>query len=759
MGKMLNPKTSSGKGARRRGARSADPARGDAIAWTSAGLAGLIILVLATSCMRMSGTAKKAQSVDPDVPFTPGAPTYKITRVTIERAPSGPNYNTSIFFDSALSGGASFTSFCDLAGRPCQCQFTWSETNSTSGTNVTVNRNVRTNVTNVQASMAGCNAPDAWGKEIMDGTTVRVSILPKEGNSSEFNITPMSYTKGPPGKAYTFWDSQGRAYDNILRYTCHEKIRRGLAIQSKMETVANPAINTESVKIPLASAFCVRKYDGTIVGGQDKCEGLPPTEYTAQSYYYNLYIRDSENGDINSGNERYSCPQVDPASMLHPSRNFYPLDTSFALSIGPSADFPIGVEAFTKTSNGADPASVNSGCFTTGETDSSASTGAGDSTSLIKSCLGFAARPKADASCPTFTDSSGSVKPTYRLRRYVAIYPPMFDTNGEPLNDSQAIDVVYVLDRPVNVPGRSLNLPPYTILGPKPCPFAYFDRKMVTGSGVPGYVATNSASWDGKSVDGVQLPNFDSPNSCSAVISIPNDDMSIFSLGTVHASNPRFPRVYVRPQTSWSPHYVEDTDFQACAPVALNPRDPPLHFAKNGSNVAWCAEVYPTQNSRVAELDPSPAPGVPPSGQVVPFTSHNAKNSQSAACSGRSVSSISGAAMPANYPGGGAAHHPTSLTVDGVNAASTCDRTVVKPAADWSFFPLLASASQTERALQSDPSYSCLVSWDDGTKLGSSSPAGGCCGNSTNVQTGGGGASSAHLEPGAIGSACNTPNY
>jgi hypothetical protein len=734
--------------------------KNDLIAWGSAGLASALILLLASSCVRMTGTAKRDLNADPNEdPVIPGAPTFKITRVKIEKAPTGPNYSTTVFFDAAIAGGASLTSLCDLAGKPCQCQFAWTETNTTSGSNLSVARNVRTNVTSIQSTLVGCNAPDAWGKEIMDGTTLRITVIAKEGNSSQFNVPAFSYTKGPPGKTYTFWDAQGRAYDNVLRYTCYEKIKRGLSVQSRVENVANPSNNTESVRVPMASHFCVRKYDGSIVGGQDRCEGLPPTDYTAQSYYYNLYIRDSENGDINTGNDRYTCPQVDGASMLHPSRNFYPLDTSFALAIGPSSDFPLGVEAYTKTSNGADPASVNSGCFTTGETDSSASGGSGDSQSLIKSCLGFAARPRSDASCPTFVDSAGNAKPTYRLRRYVAIYPPMYDTNGEPLADAQATDMVYVLDRPVNVSGRAANLPPYTMLGPKPCPFAYFDRRRVTQTPVASYQATNASAWSGKNVDGIELPNEDTANSCSAVISIPNDDMSVFSLGTVHASNPRYKNVYVRPQSAWSPHYVEDTDFQACAPVALNPRDPPLHFAKAGSNVAYCAEVFPSQNSRVTELDPPPMPGAAPSGQVVPFTSHAVKNSSSQACVARSLSTVPGASMPANYPSGGAAHHPNGLTVDGQNAAATCDRTVIREGVDWSFFPLLANATATERALQNDPSFACTVSWDNGTKVWTSTPSGGCCGSATSVVTGGAGAASAHLEPGTNGTACATPNY
>jgi hypothetical protein len=726
----------------------------DWIAWGSAGLAGALILLLATGCVRTSGTRTKAQNSEDGTVYTPGAPTYRITRATIEKGVTNANYTTTIFFDASAAGGVPFTSFCDLASRSCQCQFTWSETNTSSGTSVTIARNVRTNVTTAQASLVGCNAPDAWGVEVMDGTSVRISVVPKEGNSATFNITGLTYTKGTPGRTYTFWDSQGRAFDNILRYSCYEKVRRGMTVQSMVQDIANPTNNTESVSVALASRFCVRRYDGTVIGGQNNCNGLPQTEYTAQSYYYNLYIRDSENGDINSGNERYTCPQVDQASMLHPSRNFYPLDTSYALAISPSSDFPVGVEAFTKTSNGADPASVNSSCFTTGESDSSGTSGTSDSSSLIKSCLGFAARPRSDASCPSFTDSAGVVRPTYRLRRYVSIYPPMYDTNGEPLRESQGIDVIYVLDRPVNTPTpRPLGTPAYTMLGPKPCPSSYFDKKQVTGNPVPSYVATNHSSWNGKNVDGIQFPNFDSPNSCAAVISIPNDDMSIFSLGTVHASNPRFPRVYVRPQNAWAPHYVEDTDFQACAPQALNPRDPPMHFVRNGANMAYCAEAYPTQNSRIAELDPAPAPGVAPSGQVVPFTSHIVRNSTSQTCTARSLSSVPGAVLPPGYPAGGAAHHPSELTVDGASAAATCDRTVVREGADWSLFPLLANASQTEAALRDDPSFNCTVSWDDGTKIWTQTPSGGCCRNAV------GSGASAHLEPVSSGISCNTPAY
>src|SRR5581483_5663293 len=99
--------------------------------------------------------------------------------------------------------------------------------------------------------------------------------------------------------------------------------------------------------------------------------------------------------------------------------------------------------------------------------------------------------------------------------------------NGAPLPQTQATDTILVLDRPVSSASANPDKP-YTMLGPKPCPFALFDKKGVTGAtnstgGVLAqYAATNNPNWNNTNVDNIQFPNLDSksPLSCSAVLPV-----------------------------------------------------------------------------------------------------------------------------------------------------------------------------------------------------------------------------------------------
>jgi hypothetical protein len=177
---------------------------------------------------------------------------------------------------------------------------------------------------------------------------------------------------------------------------------------------------------------------------------------------------------------------------------------------------------------------------------------------------------------------------------------------------------------------------------------------------------------------------------------------------------------YVRPGKSWAPHYEEDTGFQACAPQSNPLRDPPLHFAYNGNNMAWCAEVYPSQNDNSNKL----------SGATI-YTSHKVHNVT---------------------PGTDCAS--TTITGHAAND-KTCDRTVVNPAngITWPKFPLLAPESDVTTALQSDASFGCTMTHDAGgatTKVNSSdfslgsTPSQGCCANASPQNLAG---KSAHLEP------------
>jgi hypothetical protein len=353
----------------------------------------------------------------------------------------------------------------------------------------------------------------------------------------------------------------------------------------------------------------------------------------------------------------------------------------------------------------------------------------------------------------------------------------------------QGLDTIYVLDRPVRVPAASSSsadpLKSYTMLGPKPCPFAFFDKNNVTGTGV-GYKSSSDLNWNGKNVDGIEFPNLDkvSAKSCSATFPILNSSQTQLSLSTVNINNygaNALKHVYIRPAQPFTPHYEEDTSFQACAPQASPIKDAPLHFSRdpNTGNVAWCTESYPTQNPYIMNLDPAVTPTatpVVPTGAISPFTSHVVRNSASSPCTSSSLSLNKDPThwqYPNPAPPGVPAYalHPSNvdwdsrpLVGDFKTADKTCDRTVVTTGLAWPRFPLLAPALDIENSINTDKSYMCMISYDNNSgKTGTATPSDGCCNKTAvSVCTGFGATcknqtkQGAHLEPDV---ACGIPSY
>lgn len=733
----------------------------------------------------------------------------KISNVSIAASGTGATaLATQIYFDVSQSS-APVSNFCTAKSgtgttttKPCKCLFSWSEINTVSGNAVTIPRNVQSDVTTVQPSLVGCAAPGVYSTEIADGTTIKITVIPSAGNTETFSSSVFSFVKSKSSESGSFKDAQGRAFMNVLRYACHDQRYRGMSIQNKKAQRTQPTTGEASLMYPIANKFCVRKVNDTGNNAAEGCENQAAPDHSAQAAFYNLFIRESEVGDVNPGNGRYTCPTVTEAlgnnGTVGSQGKYWPLDSTFALSMGKTADFSVGVVANSRTSSNGDPVSQATSCDPPAE--GSSSTPAGSNT-LVRTCLGFAAKPNADGTCPYIRDTNGAIRFTYRLRRYVAILPPAFDTDGSGLNEPQATDTVYVVDRPVNATTNPDPLKPYTMRGPKPCPYSYFDNKKVldpnNAAYFGSYASTYDSRWTGTNVDGIQFPNTDSLNSCSAALPLVADDRTNVTITTVNAKNltpdstgKRFlQRVYIRPTQAFFPHYEEDTDFQACAPLSNSFRDPPLHFSKNltTGNVAWCAEAYPSQNNNVSRIDPHTNPQDLSSaytGSVRPFTSHVVKNSASAPCSPTPVAIPTSATVPNIYPLTGLARHLATDIIDqdknGNNLASsqTCDRTVVNPlnGVSWPRFPLLSPAAAPpgspanqfqgiEEALSSnaDTSYQCTVTFDgtNGAKTGKYSPSQGCCGVNTQVWTGlapaaPNNARNAHLEPDA---ACLVPGY
>lgn len=774
--------------------------------------------------------------------------TYTISTVVVSSSTSGSGGAAAVSFPvqinfvlNAANGSStptvSLLNSCsqDLTSAPCLCQFTWVQLNTTTNPPTSINHVVNTPLTSVQAAQANCNTPSIWTTSIPDGTQVGITVVPASGNNNSFNVNQYVYTVGQNPQTGDFNDSLGNSYIDILRYTCYDQRQRGVSLTSRaynwtapytVNGSALPAFNYYS-----ASKYCLEKADGSMPVTQG-CNNMTPA-YSTQSYYYNLYIRDTQVGDINSGNAAFICPMVNQGLNTTTggtsASKYWPLDSTFALSLVQTAQFTIGVTTNSVTSNTNDPSAVTTYC-------NGATATPGSPNSLIGGCLGFAAPANSDGTCPALAGPAPSYSPiqTYRLRRYYALYPSIWDTNGNWIsNQQQLIDTVYVVDRPVVQPSPSPS--PFTMLGPKPCPFAWFDKATVTNDGIPAslvngvypnpvlanpplpeYLATNNSgnpsylgsSWGwagqnntGVNVDGTQFPNVDSgttgAQSCSAVLPLPDASMSSVTLGTINASNPdpRLKQRFVRPLSPWSAHYEEDKTFKACAPLSNHFVDPPLHFAQNVNNgvtnTAWCAEVYPTQNPYIMALDPPvPIPNTTPTvskatGLVRPFTSHNIKGVNplpasctddntvvnSAVAAGNTLSTNQLADHNRNDPNG--LPNPNYPGTAGALASATCDRTVTAATNGVAYpqFPMLAPAADVEAALQNDPSFSCLVSYDGTTMesnsiqreinaangtappagssiAGIQSPAGGCCANVNGT--------TAHLEP---GSSCTQPKY
>lgn len=582
----------------------------------------------------------------------------------------------------------------------CTCQITWSEPVSNGSV---ISRSATSSVSQVQSFVMECPAPDAY-KDISETTPISFRILPASQNSQKFEVPYFVFSKSAIPDQGAFTDYQGRPFDNVYRYSCYEHFRRGTSILNMSYTdTRNGSSGGGSVSRTSLSAtkFCFAQTsaDNTISypSGCDKPEMQDSKTHSAQSYYYHLFIRSGEIGAINTSNSRYMCPTVrDPATNTN---KYYPLDSTFALALAKSPDYPVPVEGPSKLGGPGDPITQNKGCS---DTQSSGS-GSNSETMIFKSCLGFAARPNSQGVCPKIQDASGNPIQTYRLRRYVAMYPIQFDASGGMIDGlSPAIDTVYVLDRPVGPPTSTGEQD--TMNGPKPCPIAYFNDGVIPSQYCPGgipacYLGTNNPQWEGKNVDGTRFPDEDkistsqSPGRCSAALPLigPDRNKLMVTFGTVNASNPnpKLQKTYIRPQNPWSPRYEEDTDFLACAPPSSDYVDAPIHtFKIDSQTYGYCAETTPTHRETMP---------------IELATSHIRSGAQ-----------------------GGNEH---------CNPGQRCHREVNYSGFStlpWKNFPLLAPTPDIELALRYNPSYQCAITYDrratstQNAKLGLS-PTQGCC--------------------------------
>jgi hypothetical protein len=237
----------------------------------------------------------------------------------------------------------------------------------------------------------------------------------------------------------------------------------------------------------------------------------------------------------------------------------------------------------------------------------------------------------------------------------------------------------------------------------------------------------------------------------------------------------RLDEVHLQPVDPWTPEYLEDTSFQACAPVADPYLEPPMHFYKTaGGDYGWCSKIYPTQNSNWVALNSlrrmdsnagtlaSMLAGT--QARVSGFTSHvvgtgdmdllsNARNN---ACSGTGIHPLcqmtTGSGTDAQCTA-----YLNSPFINPSRSSQTCDRTAIySPFKEYKDFPLQSSSADIEEVLARDLSgkknFACTYSVSpDRTKIGSAYPSTGCCGKfgTTTVLSGlqAAGVKKGHLEP------------
>jgi hypothetical protein len=419
--------------------------------------------------------------------------------ITTLNVPSGGS-QIQVNFSSA-AGQPSLLSFCSGDSEPveggspgetraCACAFSWSEMNTNNGTAIAYTRTAYSElVPPVQAYRGVCALPVAWTSgEIAEGTRVKVKIVPGAGNPVGMTMDAKEIRKGTALDQFDFTDSEGRGFVNVHRYSCLQKPEPVGLIRSKVPSTPVATIEPSRYSTDAfwqqAPAFSLKASSATdfcIGNGRDPnnpngaCpQGTASRDVGAQSFYFSMYLPSTNLGRISYENVPGGvyCPQVRETLRTPSVASAWPLDTHFALAKSKSSEFSIPIEtrAVLRT---ADPNTAPTSCV-----------GSGSSGSAIISnqCLGWAAKPNSDGTCNAFRDQSGTLRQTYRLRRYIARMPDRFKETGK-VDRRINFDEVYVLDRPVD--GSPDPLKPFTMAGPKPCPFAYYDHSGVTGEAPP----------------------------------------------------------------------------------------------------------------------------------------------------------------------------------------------------------------------------------------------------------------------------------
>jgi hypothetical protein len=530
----------------------------------------IIISLVFSGCTNSGSTSSGSSKSSSSKSTTTGGTTtpsssgsFTIFKVTVTAPPSSGDDEeeeseelplVSMYFQ--VNSALSLTEVCQAAStsgsgaadgsRSCYCQFQWNETNLSDSS--VIPRTVFTEPSKVTPFLLECPVPNVYEGEIADGTQIKVKLVPNTdgGNSTGFTTSTFTFTKESIFDNGDFRDIEGRSYKNLYHYSCYDRWSKASTLTHKKKVPAEVTSGTQPPAVPLANDF--------------ELGGSSGTNYSAQSYYFDFYVRSNEAGTVNSGNSSFTCPQV----MIDGVPRFYPMDSTIAVAVNASKDFSVRVVAGTLIGSG-----------------SSSSSGT----------LGYAAKVNADGTCPSFTDSAGKIRRTFRLRRYTSIYPLRFGATGDIAEQQQVPNIVYVLDRPVDKLTQD-PLKPITRLGPKPCPFSFKTAQF-------GYKCSTDSSISGWNIDGTQIQG-----DPGCPVYPPPPSKYLRSDGTL----------VIRPFKPFLAHYLEDTNYKACTFESSTPVDPELVLVHDdnayplpeGPFDSYCARHYPAAGAIIPPIGGDP---------------------------------------------------------------------------------------------------------------------------------------------------------
>ncbi len=450
----------------------------------------LSLTILAISCQ--NGRVRGRSGIGPSIGTKNSTNNINATIITLDPSTSAPSKATVRFDTDPLKTPRPINQLCSVGAanqpslKPCVCRFERTVVNANGGRALSYQKVDRTSVDEIRnAYEVSCPMPSDYPTQFPSGTVFRVKIESGPGNPENILTNQFKKRHGSQSNGQAdFTISDGTKFRDIFEYSCYEKEIVDQALENKVLEVTR-ALSSESnpqgerKNIPLATQFCSTR------GGKGtwECKVSEVKEFSSMSFYYRFYVQNRQ-GILRTEGGRYTCPLVNRGEGL-PDRgsfgggaNVFPLAKRMSLAMNWTPEFPVGIEGAGSLYDPGNAGTHPKPCKAINGTDRTSS-GTPSADSITYQCQGYAARPKPDKACGYVRDAAnGKIRPMTRLRKYVTLFPAHADATGRILdNGARGIEAtLYVPDRIVDNPNND-PLDYYTMLGPKPCPAAWFDRK------------------------------------------------------------------------------------------------------------------------------------------------------------------------------------------------------------------------------------------------------------------------------------------